>query len=520
MVTTNIFQRTFATTAVVIVSVGALSAGAPTVSVEDAAEVHIEAIESITQANLSRSLTSTDYAPTGIFLGNETHTATPGSLWGETDSSDSRYEEDTVKALESRPEASKTIFLDFDGAILSDTEWSRESDEQELVYPALSFDDVADFDLDERAVIYYTWAIISENFAPYDVNVTTKIPDVSKIIRSSEDDIEYGIHVIFTSHELDGLEDCHCNGIATLSVFGNVEPDKTPSPAFVNPKFGKDGFDVESPLAAAWILAHIGTHEIGHTIGLRHDGKGNSEEYSSPIGPVSFFMGLTPKKSKYARWSNGALANSVEDNAGAMVNGEDDLTILANALGLLPDDMPDSIFNENLASMNSWEPVRGLLTDHRDTDVFKVYVPVTSVISIEAKPGLHNYQLSAAADLYDSDMKRLTPSTENRRWRTKFENGKASYVDFAIDRHYAVVEPGFIYVRISAGSGWPHLPEVDQEEYGSLGSWEALFNSIALNEESFNDYANGMAPVDLYMQLFEEKRAEFTEPKDKESLAK
>ena len=68
--------------------------------------------------------------------------------------------------------STRTIYLDFDGATYSGTRWKNGA---EIVSPAYSIDaDPTTFSEIERAQIYLAWQTVAEDYAPFDVNVTTR----------------------------------------------------------------------------------------------------------------------------------------------------------------------------------------------------------------------------------------------------------------------------------------------------------------------------------------------------------
>ena len=82
--------------------------------------------------------------------------------------------------LSSNPNSSKTIYLDFNGADLTNTVWSVSS------LPAFSLDnDFTNFSTAERLAIIEIWKRVSADYAPWDVNITTKEPNASALSRSS-----------------------------------------------------------------------------------------------------------------------------------------------------------------------------------------------------------------------------------------------------------------------------------------------------------------------------------------------
>ena len=95
--------------------------------------------------------------------------------------------------LSSNPNSSKTIYLDFNGADLTNTAWSVSS------LPAFSLDnDFTNFSTAERLAIIEIWKRVSADYAPWDVNITTKEPDASALSRSSSSDTTYGTTALIT----------------------------------------------------------------------------------------------------------------------------------------------------------------------------------------------------------------------------------------------------------------------------------------------------------------------------------
>jgi hypothetical protein len=55
----------------------------------------------------------------------------------------------------------------------------------------------ADFSA-ERYYIYSTWQGVAEDFAPFDVNVTTREPSSDALLKSSPSDPTYGLTAVIT----------------------------------------------------------------------------------------------------------------------------------------------------------------------------------------------------------------------------------------------------------------------------------------------------------------------------------
>ena len=87
--------------------------------------------------------------------------------------------------LHSKPDSRRVIFLDFDGADVSGTLWNEEDGVRAGFHRAWSLDaDPATFNLAERTAIQSVWQRVAEDYAPFDVDVTTQFPGEAAITRS------------------------------------------------------------------------------------------------------------------------------------------------------------------------------------------------------------------------------------------------------------------------------------------------------------------------------------------------
>jgi hypothetical protein len=100
--------------------------------------------------------------------------------------------------LHSRPGAERTVYLDFDGATIRNTVWNTEDNTgKKAVLKAVPFnlDRRAGFSSTELRTIQYIWQRVAEDFAPFDVDITTQAPAPDALTRSSQEDTVYGVTV-------------------------------------------------------------------------------------------------------------------------------------------------------------------------------------------------------------------------------------------------------------------------------------------------------------------------------------
>lgn len=406
--------------------------------------------------------------------------------------------------LSSSPGSPVTIYLDFDGGELKNTHWNKKADEGSMAIKPFSIDsDEQSLSLKERAVIYNVWAKISATFAQFDVNVTTVAPAAEAIAKNSEEDERFGIHVMFTAHDLPFSEDCHCNGIATMNSATHISEELLPAPVFVNPFFfdsqedyNDKAFDFRDVDMASFTLFHIAVHEIGHTLGLTHDGSGDKTEYAQPIGGLSFFMGATPLDfNGMARWSDGSHTKVFgEKGRGTKENFEDDIAHLENILPVRSDDFgntPEESDSIGSIPNDGKMKIEGVLTNHLDKDWMKIDVKTSTIARMRMSPTPDNHQLGANLKIENSDGEvpmgtsnkkpELTLLGQNAATRGLFDwhRGKS------IDEFFVILEPGKYFIEASASSGDPVGP-LEVPTYGSLGPWQLEIESYPYKLEGFS----------------------------------
>jgi PKD repeat protein len=251
--------------------------------------------------------------------------------------------------LSSNLNASKTIYLDFPGHTTSGTVWnSSTTNGQPIVTPAYDTDGVpSTFSNTELANIQSIWKRVAEDYAPFNVNVTTKEPPLEELRKTSSTDIFYGIRVVIggNSNWLGG----GAGGVAYLGSF-NWSSD---TPAFVFPKELGNG--------NAKYVGEAVSHEAGHAFNLDHDGNSSTEYYEghanwAPIMGVSYYRAVT-------QWSKGEYTGAN--------NLEDDTTIIAREVPLRTDVHGNTIATATTLTGPALA-AEGIIGTRTDVDYFKV----------------------------------------------------------------------------------------------------------------------------------------------------
>ncbi|MEA5389737.1 zinc-dependent metalloprotease family protein, partial [Cyanobium gracile UHCC 0139] len=215
-----------------------------------------------------------------------------------------------VFQLHSNPTATKTIYLDFDGYQINNTPWENGGN-----LSLKSF--YSTFDSKALSEIQRIWQRVAEDFAPFNINVTTQDPGTEALRKSGTGDDRWGIRVAFTSNL----------NLLTGSAIKNAGGGGT---AYYNSfNWGTD--DVALVFnRGEYTAAETASHEVGHTLGLTHDGAGTSTEYyggHGGTGPTSWgtIMGAAwlGNDEYLTQWSKGQYtgANNTQDDLATITNG-------------------------------------------------------------------------------------------------------------------------------------------------------------------------------------------------------
>lgn len=244
--------------------------------------------------------------------------------------------------LDSRPGALRTIFLDFDGYYIHNgswnTWWGRPPGLTATPYDRSG--DPTTFDLLEQLNITQVWRMVAEDFAPFDVNVTTVDPGMAALTGQSSPG-RRGVRVVVTNNNFVGAG---IAGIAFMNVFGSGEfgwLDASTSgiidlPAWV---FAGASMNTQS-------MANTASHEAGHTLGLSHDGQTSVAEYYGGHGHPGGWVPIMGSGTRFvSQWSKGEYTNAS--------NTEDDVAILGARLGFAADDHSNSAAGATVIAPNS-----------------------------------------------------------------------------------------------------------------------------------------------------------------------
>jgi hypothetical protein len=357
----------------------------------------------------------------------------------------------------SRPGAPNVLYLDFDGEDVTGTQWNTELSRSTI--PALPFsidEDYTVYNDEEQRVIKRTWQRVAEDYAAFNVNVTTERPPT------------------FNSRTAHAL------------ITGNKDANGAPNPfnsaggiAYVN-VFGTSSF---ARLRPAWIyhdnlgnsdsnLAEATSHELGHNLGLSHDGTTSKEYYGGHgSGDTSWgpLMG-TAYGRNVTQWSMGEyyLAS----------NTQDDLAVIAGKLGWLPDDHGNTFSSATplkvtsgtniLATTTENDPSglnshnKGIIVRNTDVDVFSFSTgsgPVNLLVRPWVSPsGNRGGNLDLIAELFSEAgvllLSNNPPSTTTASVQTN-------------------LSAGLYYLRVrNTGAGSPMSSSPSgYTAYGSLGQY-------------------------------------------------
>ena len=355
--------------------------------------------------------------------------------------------------LHSNPGSSLSLFLDFDGTNVSGTAWNA-SGLPNGDYPAWTIDgDATTFNDTERATIQDIWQRVAEDYAPFNLDVTTEDPGVAGLERSSAGDTVYGTRALVTPSDSAETALCggvhRCGGVAYLNVFGEI--GSSHQPAWVFPQ--------ELGPNRAKYIAEAVSHEVGHNFSLQHDGT----TVGQPAGPCPGSTGYYCGHAMWApimgvgyykpvvQWSKGEYAN-------ANNTGQDDLAIIAARAPLMADDASDTQAGAGLLPVGA-----ALITSATDVDYYSLGT-CSAGVTVTGTPAAMSPNLDLSLTMYDAAGEVVASADPPAAF---VSDDSASGLDASISGSFPA---GSYFLRVD-GVGVGNPLDTGYSDYASLGSY-------------------------------------------------
>ncbi|MBB5353216.1 hypothetical protein HNR46_003471 [Haloferula luteola] len=359
------------------------------------------------------TLTLTLSQPAGASLGDATAV---GTILNDD------IEPSKIPLLHSLPGATAVAYLDFDGQTVSGTYWANGAT---ITARGIS-------ETFSTGAMTEIWTRVVEDYAPFQINVTT---DENVYLAAPSN---RRIRCIVTpDNEWYGS----AGGVAYVNSF--TWTGDTPCWIFSDMLANSSRY-----------IAEAASHEIGHTLGLRHDGRtnpvegyyqghGNGETGWAPIMGVGYYQSLT-------QWSKGEYLNAD--------NPEDDLAIITgqNGFSYRSDDHGDTLTSAtSLQSQGGTLTASGLLQTTADVDVFSFTVGATGTAEFLIEGAFPSTNLDLLAEIRDAQGNLVTSDNPS---------------ELTYAHPIANLGPGTYYLHVSGvGKGDPLAN--GYSDYGSLGSY-------------------------------------------------
>lgn len=273
--------------------------------------------------------------------------------------------------LHSKPGAARVLFVDFDGHVITGTAWNSGRADPLYAVPYDTDGVPGQFSADERSRIAEIWYRVSEDFAAFDIDVTTEPPtnwtsQTGHLLITDDVDL-YG----------NAMPAQGAGGVAYLGPYGYSNYDYY-SPALVYA--GNLGPDFPPYVAEA------ASHEFGHNLGLAHDGTSTSGYYpghgsgNTSWGPI---MG-TGYNDNVSQWSRGEYADAN--------NLEDDLALMEQRLSPRADDHGNT---PSAASLLVVDGSGAIVATQRQSDPFNLDPENKGIIGLSGDKDLFSLQLGS-----------------------------------------------------------------------------------------------------------------------------
>jgi hypothetical protein len=327
-----------------------------------------------------------------------------------------------VPQLNSLPGATAVIYLDMDGQVVSGTQWAGGG-----TINALGIDGTM-----SSTQMTEIWKRVSEDYAPFNVNVTTS--EAAYLAAPTNRRIRC---IITPTNSWYG----NYGGVAYVNSFSWT--GDTPCWVFAAPL----GYSTR-------FISDAATHEIGHTMGLNHDGRtspsegyyqghGSGEVSWAPIMGVGYYSNLV-------QWSKGeyAYASQTQDDLGIIAGSTNGFGYRADAVGNTP------AAATALTNSGSTLAGSGIIETRTDLDVF----------SFTTAGGSVSLTVSGAADGQNID---LSIAILDASGQVIASANPDTMTDATVN---TTLSAGTYYLRVD-GTGRGSATGDGYTDYGSLGQY-------------------------------------------------
>lgn len=334
-----------------------------------------------------------------------------------------------VPLLESLKGATGVIYLDFDGEEGPHQGWQKDG-----------YFDAAPW-LGSINQIKQVWSQVAEDFAPFNLNVTT---DLQVYLDAPENS---RIRCIITPNQTTLPTGAGVAWIGSFNWTGDV-----PCWVFYSDVTG---------------TARTISHEVGHTLGLKHDGIPSTEYYpghGANNSPVSWgaIMGATALRKKLVQWSKGEYDGAT--------NQEDDIAIIKDRNNNVAE--REDHYGNNYATAGYLEILddgkiinEGVISSESDRDAFR-FRTAGGLFKLEASPAKYGSNLDLEIELLQADGTSVVSNNPDLETSASLEE---------------VLEAGEYYLRVQ-GTGRGEVTGDGYSNYGSLGHYQ-LKGTIAGGEK-------------------------------------